>query len=438
MAEQPRSGGLIAWWERTPLYLRILAAVILGVILGVSVRPLTTAFGWNTEAALKVLDAPGQIILQMLKVLAAPIVLVAVVQALMKADLPKGSAGRLASLLLLNTLVAIVIGLLVANLVQPGRFTPPLPQQDNPAAVKTDPYEILKSNFPKSVLGPLTDGGNVLAVIILAIAFGIALRKSRHEPVVILLVDVAFRTLITVLHWVIQIIPFAVLGVVASTVGQRGFAPFVALGMFIVAVLLALSLQTTYYLLRIRFASWVKPWDVLTGMRDALVMAFSTASSTATMPLTYACLREKIGLRERSASLGALIGANFNNDGTALYEAMAALFIAQATGLHLTFPQQLMVILTSIVASVGAAGIPEAGLVTMTLVLTSVGLDVRYIPFLVTVDWFLDRCRTTVNVLGDVNVSCILDGYARELNATADAPPELSELSGDGVNGGQT
>jgi Na+/H+-dicarboxylate symporter len=363
---------------------------------------------------------------------------VAVVQALMKADLPKGSAGRLVSLLLLNTLVAIVIGLLVANLLQPGRFTA-LPQQDNPAAgLKTDPYEILKSNFPKSLLGPLTDGGNVLAVIILAIAFGIALRKSRHEPVVVLLVDVAFRTLITVLHWVIQIIPFAVLGVVASTVGQRGFSPFVALGMFIVAVLLALALQTTYYLLRIHFASWVRPWEMLKGMRDALVMAFSTASSTATMPLTYACLREKVGLRERSASLGSLIGANFNNDGTALYEAMAALFIAQATGLHLTLPQQLMVVLTSIVASVGAAGIPEAGLVTMTLVLTSVGLDVRYIPFLVTVDWFLDRCRTTVNVLGDVNVSCILDGHARELNALADAPPELSELSGDGMIPGAT
>jgi len=149
-------------------------------------------------------------------------------------------------------------------------------------------------------------------------------------------------------------------------------------------------------------------------MRDSLVMAFSTGSSTATMPVTYACLRDKVGLRERSASLGGLVGANFNNDGTALYEAIAALFIAQLIGVDLSIYQQVLVILTSIVASVGAAGIPEAGLVTMTLVFTAVGLPTEMIALLLTVDWFLDRCRTTINVLGDVNVACILDGKTRE------------------------
>lgn len=144
--------------------------------------------------------------------------------------------------------------------------------------------------------------------------------------------------------------------------------------------------------------------------RDALVMAFSTASSTATMPVTYAVLKDRVGLREQSASMGALVGANFNNDGTALYEAMAALFIAQMIGMDLNVQQQMMVVLTSIIASVGAAGIPEAGLVTMTMVFTAVGLPVQYIPVLLTVDWFLDRCRTAINVMGDMNVSCLLDG----------------------------
>jgi Na+/H+-dicarboxylate symporter len=139
-------------------------------------------------------------------------------------------------------------------------------------------------------------------------------------------------------------------------------------------------------------------------------MAFSTASSTATMPVTYDCLKDRVGLREQSASLGALVGANFNNDGTALYEAMAALFIAQMLGMELSLQQQLTVVLTSIIASVGAAGIPEAGLVTMILVFNAVGLPAQYIAILLTVDWFLDRCRTTINVLGDMNVSCLLDG----------------------------
>src|SRR4029079_15803928 len=143
------------------------------------------------------------------------------------------------------------------------------------------------------------------------------------------------------------------------------------------------------------------------------VMAFSTASSTATMPVTYSCLRDRVGLREQSASMGALVGSNFNNDGTALYEAMSALFISQMLGISLSLSQQLMVVLTSVVASVGAAGIPEAGLVTMTLVFTAVGLPTLFIALQLTVDWFLDRCRTTINVMGDMNVSCLLDGRKR-------------------------
>jgi Na+/H+-dicarboxylate symporter len=119
-------------------------------------------------------------------------------------------------------------------------------------------------------------------------------------------------------------------------------------------------------------------------------------------------------LRERSASLGALVGSNFNNDGTALYEAMSALFVAQMLSVPLTLTQQVLIILTSIVASIGAAGIPEAGLVTMTLVFSAVHLPLDYIALLLTVDWFLDRCRTMINVLGDVNVACLLDGREKE------------------------
>jgi Na+/H+-dicarboxylate symporter len=227
-------------------------------------------------------------------------------------------------------------------------------------------------------------------------------------------VDLGLDTLIIILHWIIAVVPLAVFGLVASIIGTKGFGAFQALGVFVLAVLLALLIQAIYYLTRIRFCSWVRPLQLLRGGRDALVMAFSTGSSTATMPVTFECLKDRVGLREKSASLGALLGSNFNNDGTALYEAMAALFIAQMTGLDLSIPQQLMVVLTSVVASVGAAGIPEAGLVTMTLVFHAVGLPTIYIALLLPVDWFLDRCRTAINVMGDMNVSCILDGKTRK------------------------
>ncbi|MEO6437034.1 MAG: dicarboxylate/amino acid:cation symporter, partial [Tepidisphaeraceae bacterium] len=219
-----------------------------------------------------------------------------------------------------------------------------------------------------------------------------------------------FDLILIVLHWIIALVPIAVFCKVAYVVGKDGFRPFLALGWFIVAVLVALLLQATYYLLRVKLASWVQPLRLLRGTRDALAMAFSTASSTATMPVTYACLRDRVGLREESASLGALVGSNFNNDGTALYEAMAALFVAQMIGVDLTLTQQALVVLTSVIASVGAAGIPEAGLVTMTLVFSAVHLPTGYIALLLPVDWFLDRCRTMINVMGDMNVSCVLDG----------------------------
>jgi DAACS family dicarboxylate/amino acid:cation (Na+ or H+) symporter len=399
--------GLWTRWKGQPLYLRILIGFALGIVTGL-------LLGVHAEP----LAIPSRLVLRLLGALAPPLILLAVIHALMHAEMPRGSTLRLISLLLLNTTVAILIGLGVANILQPGRWTKIDPAPERPQVeAHSDPLSLFLENVPRSLVGPLTDGGSVIGVIMLAVAFGIALRRFKTRPVTTVadVVAVALETLIVLLHWIIEVIPLAVFGIVASIIGVEGFSKFIALGGFVIAVLVALLLQCTYYLLRIRFRSWVRPRDVLVGMRDALVMAFSTASSTATMPVTYECLRQRVGLREQSASLGALVGANFNNDGTALYEAMSALFISQMLGQHLSLPQQLLVVLTSIVASVGAAGIPEAGLVTMTLVFKAVGLPPQYIAILLTVDWFLDRCRTAVNVMGDVNVSCLLDGREREI-----------------------
>jgi DAACS family dicarboxylate/amino acid:cation (Na+ or H+) symporter len=400
-----RRGGLWARWHRSPLYLRILIALILGVIAGMVL---------GERAA--VLATPARLILRLLGALAPPLILVAVIHALMRVEFGGRHAGRLLGLLLLNTLVAIAIGMLVANVLRPGawaRLEPPAPQEAAAAAAEVkDPLTLFLENVPDSLLRPLVETNKVVGVIFVAVAFGVALRGMRRREVRTVedVFDVAFQSLLVVLHWVIDIVPFGVFGIVASIVGKSGFGPFVALGAFIVAVILALTLQAIYYLTRIRLGSWVRPAPLLKGMRDALVMAFSTASSTATMPVTYSCLRDRVGLREQSASMGALVGANFNNDGTALYEAMSALFISQMLGRALDLKQQFLVVVTSVIASVGAAGIPEAGLVTMTLVFKAVGLPTEYIALLLTADWFLDRCRTAINVMGDVSVSCLLDG----------------------------
>jgi DAACS family dicarboxylate/amino acid:cation (Na+ or H+) symporter len=415
------------FWQRIPLYLQIVIALIFAVVLGT----LLGAGQPNPDniPLIKHLAIPCDLILKALRALATPLILLAVLHSFLTADIPGKAGRRLPFLLLTNTLMAIIIGLLVANILQPGkwgRITAPAGTVDT--SKRLDPWTLLQDLVPEAILKPLVDN-NVLQLIFLALAFGIVLRALKSEQriqgkrdylPIEQVITLLFEAVIRVLHWVIALVPLAVFGIVARTIALQGFAPFKALGAFIVAVVLALFLQACYYLLRVHFGSWVSPKRLLSGGSDAFFTAFSTDSSTATMPVTFESLIEKVGLRESSASLGALVGSNFNNDGTALYEAMSALFIAQVLNIPLSLPQQLVVVFTSIVASVGAAGIPEAGLVTMTLVFTAVGLPTQYIALLVTVDWFLDRCRTVINVMGDMTVSCLLDGKKRQLE------PELS------------
>ena len=237
--------GLLARWHNTPLYLRILGALILGLICGALLGPATA--NWAI---------PSKLVLRLLGALAPALILVAIIHALMTADVRGTTTVRMFGLLILNTLMAIFIGLLVANVIQPGRgsqVTPPSPESKSDA-----PKDILAQfldNVPKSLLGPLTDDGKVLGVIFIAVAFGLALRKEKNTEVRTVqdLVELMMRAFITVLHWIIDVIPFAIFGIVASIVGTKGFSDFQSLGKFVLAVILALILQAIYYLVRIRF-----------------------------------------------------------------------------------------------------------------------------------------------------------------------------------------
>lgn len=422
-------------WKRIPLYLQIVIALILAVGLGILLGAGNP--DPSKVEAIKDLAIICNLVLKALKTLATPLILLAVLHSFLTASIPGRAGRRLAVLLLTNTTVAIIIGLLVANILQPGKWGSLGAASNAPEPTKQlDPWGLLQDTVPDSVIKPLVDN-NVIQLIVVALSFGIVLRglkakqiaegKTDYKPVE-QVVTILFDAVIGILQWVIALVPLAVFGIVSQTIALKGFAPFKSLGGFILAVLIGLFCQACYYLTRVYFGSWVNPKHFLAGGSDALFTAFSTASSTATTPITFESLIQKIGLRESSASLGALVGSNFNNDGTALYEAMSALFIAQVLHLNLSLPQQLIVVLTSIVASVGAAGIPEAGLVTMTLVFTSVHLPTEYIALLVTVDWFLDRCRTAINVMGDMTVSALLDGKKPKSEAES---IEIPELPGD-------
>ncbi len=248
------STGLIARWQRIPLYARIVIALVLGIMVGLML---------GSDAA--GLAVPGKLVLRLLGALAPALILAAIVHTFMTTQLGGPLAARLPKLLLLNTLVAILVGLTVANVIQPGQgagLTPPTPHED--ATKSANPLATFLENVPKSLLGPLSDDGKVIGVIFIAVAFGMALRKERDRPLGTVghLVELFLESLIKILHWIIALVPFAVFGIVANIVGTEGFAPFKALGIFVLSVLLALAIQTGYYLIRIRFGSWVRPGEL--------------------------------------------------------------------------------------------------------------------------------------------------------------------------------
>ena len=213
-----------------------------------------------------------------------------------------------------------------------------------------------------------------------------------------------------VLLWVVALVPLAVFGVVASNVGQEGFGRiFRSLLWFIVVVLAGLACQITWYLIQMAVFARMSPWRFLGGVKDVMATSFSTASTGATMPMTLRALTGPLRVSRPSAQLAACVGTNFNNDGTALYQAAVVLFMAQAMGAHLTPANQLVIVLTTVVASIGAGNIPSGGFVTLPLIFGAVGLPADKIPIILTIDWFLDRCRTSSNVLGDMTVAVLLD-----------------------------
>jgi DAACS family dicarboxylate/amino acid:cation (Na+ or H+) symporter len=324
---------------------------------------------------------------------------------------------------LINTMVAMGIGLTLSNLVRPGlgaelvdlgRAQPTLP--------KKSVVDLITELVPRSV-GEAFATNNLAQLVLLTLALGIGLAKIRDEQrargersyqAAVDLLGVGFELLMRVLLWVVALVPLAVFGVVASSVGQReGRQVFLSLIWLIAVVVAGLACQVVWYLTVLLVVRGMSPARFLRGSLDVMASTFSTSSTAATIPVTLRALTGKLGVSRESSQLAACIGTNFNNDGTALYQATAALFMAQAMGFTLGPVDQVVIVVTTLVASVGAGGIPSGSFVTLPLIFAAVGLPPDKIPVLITVDWFLDRCRTTSNVLGDMTVAVLLDRTAK-------------------------
>jgi Na+/H+-dicarboxylate symporter len=397
---ESRPGGL-------PLYVWVIGAVILAIPLGLI---------WGEGATS--LELFPRVILRALTALAAPLVVLAILSAIVTNEIHGRQGAMMMVFYLINTLIAMLIGLTLTNLFKPGVGAA---LADPGAAVqplvKKSLSDLLIELVPRSI-GEAFSTNNLAQLVILTLALGIGLvrirdaQKAQGETsfqVVIDLLSIGFELLMKVLLWVVALVPLAVLGIVASSVGQKeGMNIFRSLIWLILVVVLGLALQVTWYLLQMAIFGRMSPVRFLRQSLDVMASTFSTASTAATIPITLRAL-QRLGISRKSSQLTACIGTNFNNDGTALYQATAALFMAQALGYSLSLTDQVIIVLTTLVASVGAGGIPSGSFVTLPLIFAAVRLPADKIPILLTIDWFLDRCRTTSNVLGDMTVAVLLD-----------------------------
>ncbi len=406
--------------RRFPLYAQILLAMAVGGCLGVLLGPKAAPLGQL-----------GTLVIQLIKAIATPLLFFTIAHAITTTEVPARAGVRMFVLAVVNASIALALGIALSNWFQPGLALAGAKVATSTEAYQGKTIDLMKTiagYVPTSIVQPFAEN-LILGVILFAILFGAGLRRARtlHPNAVIYerLIDGVgglLEVVRIVLVWVIRLVPLAVLGAVARTVGEYGLGPVKGLAAYVGVAVGGMTLHAL-----VTYQAWLaffvrmplrRFWK---AAREPVVYALGSNSSLATLPVTLATL-DRLGVSRASSALGAGVGTNLNNDGILLYEGMAVLFVAQASGIHLSFDQQLLVACLAMVAAMGVAGVPEAGFISVALVLNTVGLPVEVLPVLLTVDWVVARARSATNVLSDMVLSLNLDRWE---HGAAVAKPEL-------------
>lgn len=373
----------------------------------------------------------GDLFIRLLSFLAIPLVVASlIVGASSLGDIKQ--LGRIGSktfaLYLVTTGVAITIGLVSANLIKPGnmldegtktRLLSTFEDESAEKAVQTldiDIVEFFVNIVPKNPIDALASG-NMIQIVFFAVIFGITLTyldKKHNEPVIIFFEGVS-QTMIKMVDIFMKIAPLGVFALISATVADFGFEILETLIWYSFTVVLALAIQTIFvYGSIVKIFSKIKILDFFKGMRNAHAIAFSTSSSAATLPLTFDCVENNLGVSKKISGFVLPLGATINMDGTALYQGVAAVFIAQVYGMDLTIVEQLTIIFTAVLASIGTAPVPGVGLIMLVLILNSVNIPPQGIALILGIDRILDMLRTITNVTGDASVAVAIDGIERK------------------------
>jgi Na+/H+-dicarboxylate symporter len=408
------------------VHTQILIAIVLGVVVGILLGEKATH-----------IKIAGDIFIRLLKAIIIPLILASMVAGIVSlGDVRKLGRIGLKTFIyyVATTTLAVSVGLVLVNLMKPGmgvdigaETAVDLAGREVPSVVS-----IIRDVIPANLFDAMAKD-KVLSVIFFSLLLGVAISSIGEKGRSLVILFEAFNTvMMKITDWIMRLAPFGVFALMAHTIGTMGLAVLRPLAIYMITVVLGLTIHAFVTLpLLLGTLGKYSPLKFIRDVFSAVATAFSTASSAATLPITMDCLQENTGVSNKITSFVLPLGATVNMDGTALYEAVSAMFIAQAYGIDLSLGQQLVIMVTATLASIGAAAIPGAGLVTMIIVLKAVGLPLEGVGMILAVERILDMLRTGVNVWGDACGAAIvarLEGEQLDQSAPINRSAEKSSL----------
>ena len=411
--------------------------ILLGMVFGVLFAFILIQFTWGKDLIVDWVKPFGTIFINLLKLIAVPLILASLIKGISDLkDISKLSkmGGRTIGLYVMTTILAVSIGLVIVNIIKPGSYISEKTRTELVSSYTADANSKIEAAAKQSEVGPLqslidivpdniikasSDNGNMLQVIFFAVIFGIAMiliPEEKSKPVKDFF-DSFNEVILKMIDLIMLFSPFGVFALLAAIVAESpSLDLFKALGMYGLTVLIGLFLVICVYLVLVKVLAKKSPKFFFNGISPAQLLAFSTSSSAATLPVTMERTVDNLGVDDEVASFVLPIGATINMDGTSLYQAVAAVFIAQSFGMDLSLATQLGIIVTATLASIGSAAVPGAGMVMLVIVLAQAGIPEAGLALIFAIDRPLDMCRTTVNVTGDAAVSMIVAKSVNKLS----------------------
>lgn len=404
---------------RLPRSLLPVLWVVLALVAG-------AAFGLVGGPAAGAVAPLSKLLIQAIKAAATPLVFFAVMEAILLYKVSGQDVSRLLAVVLTNGAIAISIGMLVAGVFEPGQYLGFLREShaDVPALSAPDLPTLIQKQIPTSVASPFVEN-DILGAVLVAFAIGLAWRTVQRQGHAFSArlehgaswVSAGRAISELVLTWIVKLVPVAVFAATAKVTAQHGLSPFKGLGQYVLLCLLGMALHVTVtysaWLLLVARIGLVRFWR---AALEPIVCAFSVNSSLVALPLTLRAL-DTLGISRRASTLTACVGTNLNNDGIILYEGFTLLALAQAFGVELSLGAQISAAVYCAIAAMGVAGVPEAGVVALTLVLGAFGLPTEALALLLSVDWLIARCRSLLNVSSDMIGATVLQRFLPDAQA---------------------